>query len=80
MGEVRKLELVSGYKADVEVICNELLESAKSGQIIEMVICTKRRDGGFYHQYSGSENLYELAGYLARMAYRVQKRIDDNME
>lgn len=77
--KVTKLELVSGYKEEIIEILSELTTAATSGEIIEMVIITKRRDGFKYHQWTNCSDLYELIGNLDRMKYQTQLRLDERI-
>jgi hypothetical protein len=80
MSKVSKLEIVEGYNQQAIEICEELLESAKSGDIVEIVVLTKRRDQFTYGQYTACSTPYALLAYLSRMQHSVNQRIDRDME
>jgi BioD-like phosphotransacetylase family protein len=80
MADIKKLEIAdTGYKEDVVEMLESLLEDAKKGEILEAVVITYRRDKAHYYQYTGSDNLFLLQGYLGRMLYKVNQRLDANI-
>lgn len=67
-----------GYNKQVVEQLEELLEDAKKGEIISLTTIVERKGGFFENIWTGTDDLFVLAGQAARLQHVLQCRIDDN--
>ncbi len=68
-----------GYNAQVVQLLTQLLEEAKRGDIISIVVVSELKGGVIASSWSGSDDLYKLAGGAARLQHVLQRRIDQSL-
>jgi hypothetical protein len=66
-----------GFNQQVVEQLTELLERAKKGEFTESHVILKCGNGEFVTMNTGSDNIFELAGVLARAHLRTLRRADD---
>lgn len=73
-----QLKLVKGcgYKVQVVDHLELLLERAKAGEVLELVMGYKLKDGDLEYSFTGCDNLLELVGYLERLKSITILRMD----
>lgn len=54
----------------------ELLEQAKAGDIVEIFVVCKERDGLYTNCFTGCEDLIGMVWYLERMKQLTLRRMD----
>ncbi len=65
-----------GFNADVVEKLEGLLAQAKAGEVQSILFVCDMRDQTIAAGWTGCENLYLLAGHVARALHLIQKRID----
>ncbi len=76
MSNVAKLKIVPKYNRQTIDVLGTLLEQAKAGEIVEVIVTAKCADGSYDHCWTGCENLMEMAGILERQKLNVLRRMD----
>ena len=76
MPNVANLKIVPKYNKQAVDLLADLLESAKRGEIVEVVATLKCSDGTYDHSWTGCENLIELVGILERQKMNTLRRMD----
>ena len=68
-----------GYNEQVVTLLTELLEEAKRGDILSIIIVSELKGGNVASSWSGTDDLYKLAGGAARLQHVIQRRIDQSL-
>lgn len=74
---VLQLKVVEApYNLQAVDLLEDLLERAKSGEVLELVFCAKLLGGEYEQSYTGCSDLHELIGQLERMKFLTLRRMD----
>ena len=63
-----------GYNAHVVEVLEEILEKAKAGEAIELVMMVKNTDGTWSHKWTGTDSTFNIIGALEIMKYQQLRR------
>lgn len=73
---VRKLEVVKNYNQQTVDLLEQLLDEAKRGEIVEILVVSKCLGGEYDNSWTGCKDLHQLVGELERIKYLTLKRMD----
>jgi hypothetical protein len=76
MSNVVSLKITPKYNQQTVDALEILLQQAKNGEIVEIVVTAKCADGSYDHNWTGCENLMEMVGILERQKLNTLRRMD----
>ena len=77
MPDLRVVEHPSVKSDETIAALEDTLAMARDGKLVSVMLIGEAKDGSRYTRYTACRDLFALLGEVERLAYRINRRMDD---